>query len=135
LELKAKFGEKPDFVNKVTNPTMYRQYYDDWHTAITTDHWEILRQHFRSPLVIEQGVNDIYRGFAVNNNFDRLKLSMTDRKYLNSLIGRKLGYFEYYYKRPLIEILKLVYFDYMLYKWAVTILYIFYLSKISDQDV
>lgn len=114
---------------------MYRQYYDDWHTAITRDHREILRQHFQSPLVIEQGVNDIYRGFAVNNNFDRLKLSMTDRKYLNSLIGRKLGYFEYYYKRPLIEILKLVYFDYMLYKWAVTILYIFYLSKISDQDV
>lgn len=134
LELKSKFGEKPEFLSKVSNPITHHQYYDDFHTTITQSAQEILLQHYRSPFVIEKSVNDIYRGFAVNNNFDRLKFCMADRKYLNNLVERKLGYFEHYHKKALVEILKLLYFDYMLYKWVVTILYIFYLSKISDQD-
>ena len=109
--------------------------FEDFHTPITQSFYQIGKQYEKSPLSYSNAVNDIYPGFAVNNRYSRLKLGLLDKETKDSqAISIKFLYFEHYYKKAAIEILKILYFNYMIYKFFVTLGYIFFLSKIYDEE-
>ena len=109
LQCKSRLVENPQFILK-SQQSQNDMLFEDFHTPITQSFYQIGKQYEKSPLSYTNAVNDIYPGFAVNNRYSRLKLGLLDKETKDSqAISIKFLYFEHYYKKAAIEILKILY--------------------------